>query len=55
MKDSTRRIIANALEFISSLIALLLFALLAWLFLTITPNQYSAECEALRAEIEARQ
>ena len=55
MKDSTRRIMANALEFIGSLIALLLFALLAWLFLTITPDQYSAECEALRDEIEARQ
>ncbi len=55
MKDSTRRIMANALEFIGSLIALLFFALLAWLFLTITPDQYSAECEALRAEIKARQ
>lgn len=55
MKDSTRQIMANALEFIGSLIAILLFALLAWLFLTITPDQCSAECEALRAEIEARQ
>ena len=55
MKDCTKRMLADAGEIIGGAIALFLFALLAWLFLTITPDQYSAECEALRAEIEARQ
>ena len=34
--------------------ALALLALVAWLFLAATPDQFSAECEALRAEMEAQ-
>ena len=35
-------------------LALALLALVAWLFLAATPDQFSAECEALRAEMEAQ-
>lgn len=49
MKNSTRRIMANAIEISGGLIALLLFALLAWLFLICTPDQYSAEADLERA------
>lgn len=45
----------DIMEIAGATLTLLLFALLAWLFLTITPDQYSAECEALRAEIAAQQ
>lgn len=43
----------DILETIGDAIAVLLVVLLAWLFLLATPDQYSAECELLRAEIEA--
>jgi len=43
----------NVAEAIGALAVLLLMAVLAWLFLAMTPPQASAECEALREEIEA--
>ena len=38
----------------AGILTLAAFALLAWLFLAATPEQYSAECEALRAEMETQ-
>ena len=49
-KEQRRR---NVAEAIGALAVLLLMAVLAWLFLAMTPPQASAECEALREEIEA--
>ena len=43
----------DIIEMAGAALMLLLFAILAWLFLAVTPNQFSAECEALRAEMEA--
>ncbi len=44
---------ANAIEISGGLIALLLFALLAWLFLICTPDQPSAEADLERAAMAA--
>lgn len=41
-------------EIVGGILTLALFILLAWLFLIATPDQYSAECELLRAEMEAQ-
>ena len=41
-------------EVVAGILTLALFVLLALLFLVATPEQYSAECEALRAEREAQ-
>lgn len=49
-----RRRLRAAGEVVAGILTLALFALLAWLFLVATPEQYSAECEALRAEMEAQ-
>ena len=49
-----RRRIRAAGEVVAGILTLALFVLLAWLFLVATPEQYSAECEALRAEMEAQ-
>ena len=40
------------LEILGGVAAIALFALLAWLYLLATPAQFSAECEALRAEMK---
>ncbi len=55
MKDNTKQTIRAIGETIGTIFTLLLFALLFWLFLVATPDQFSAECEILRAEMEARQ
>jgi len=49
-----RKRIRGWLEIVGGILTLALFALLAWLFLIATPEQYSAECELLRAEMEAQ-
>ena len=49
-----RRRLKVAGEVAGGVLALALLALVAWLFLAATPNQFSAECEALRAEMEAK-
>lgn len=41
-------------EAVAGVLVLAAFALLAWMFLAATPDQSSAECEALRAELEAQ-
>ena len=49
-----RRMFRAAGEIAGGVLVLAMYALLAWLFLAATPDQFSAECEALRAELEAR-
>ena len=49
-----RRRLRAAGEVVAGVLALAMFALLAWLFLAATPDQFSAECEALRAEMETQ-
>ena len=49
-----RRRLRAAGEVVAGILTLALFVLLAWLFLVATPEQYSAECEALRPEMEAQ-
>lgn len=49
-----RRRLRAAGEVVAGILTLALFVLLAWLFLVATPDQFSAECEALRAEMEAQ-
>ena len=55
MKDRTKRVMADAIEHIEEILVILFFALLAWLYLMATPDQSSAECDALQDEIAARQ
>lgn len=49
-----RRRFQAAGEVVADVLTLAMFAFVAWLFLEATPDQYSAECEALRAEMEAQ-
>ena len=49
-----RRRLKAAGEVVAGVLALALLALVAWLFLAATPDQFSAECEALRAEMETQ-
>lgn len=49
-----RRLLMAAGEVVAWVLALALLALVAWLFLAATPDQFSAECEALRAEMETK-
>ena len=54
MKDNTKQTIRAIGETIGAIFTLFLFALLFWLFLVATPDQCSAECEIIRAEIEEK-
>lgn len=49
-----RRLLRAAGEVAAGVLAIALLALVAWLFLAATPDQFSAECEALRAEMETQ-
>lgn len=49
-----RRRLEVAGEIVAGVFTLALLTLAAWLFLVATPDQCSAECEALRAELEAQ-
>ena len=44
----------KVLEFIGSILFLVLVVVLFWLYLIVTPDQYSAECEILRAEMQEK-
>lgn len=44
----------DIMEIAVATLTLLLFALIVWLFLAATPDQCSAECEIIRAEMEAK-
>ena len=50
MADIILKLARNAIEIACGAIALVLVAILAWLFVVATPDQFSAECEILRAE-----
>ena len=45
-------VLANVLEFLGAAITMALFALLAWLYLIVTPDQCSAECDWAREQLE---
>lgn len=44
----------NVLEVIGSILFLVFVVVLFWVYLEITPDQYSAECELLRAEMQEK-
>lgn len=49
-----KKFLKSALEFIGGLLFMALVVILFWLFLIATPDQYSAECEALREEMQQK-
>lgn len=46
------RALRAAAQAVGLVLTMLLFAVLSWLFLVATPDQFSAECEAWQAETE---
>ena len=55
VKEKTKQTIKAIGETIGAIFTLLLIALLFWLFLVVTPDQFSAECEILREQMESKQ
>ena len=49
-----KKFMKSALEIIGGLLFMALVVILFWLFLIVTPDQYSAECEALREEMQQK-
>lgn len=49
----TERVVEAAVEAVCAVFALVAFALSAWLWLHATPDQFTAECDLLRAQMEA--
>ena len=49
-----KKFLKSALDFIGGLLLMALVVILFWLFLIATPDQYSAECEALREEMQSK-
>lgn len=49
-----KKILKSTLEIIGGILTIALMIILFWLFLVITPDQYSAECEALREEMQQK-
>jgi len=49
-----KKFLKSALDFIGGLLLMALVVILFWLFLIVTPDQYSAECEALREEMQSK-
>lgn len=49
-----KKFLKSALEIIGGLLFMALVVILFWLFLIATPDQYSAECEALREEMQQK-
>lgn len=47
-----KKFLKSALEIIGGILMIGFIMILFWLFLIATPDQYSAECEALREEIQ---
>lgn len=45
-------VLANVLEFIGAAITMALMVLLMWLYLIVTPDQCSAECDLAREQME---
>ena len=49
-----KKFLKSALEIIGGILTIALIIILFWLFLIVTPDQYSAECEALREEMQQK-
>lgn len=49
-----KKILKSTIEIIGGILTIALIIILFWLFLVITPDQYSAECEALREEMQQK-
>lgn len=49
-----KKILKSTLEIIGGILTIALIIILFWLFLIVTPDQYSAECEALREEMQQK-
>ena len=49
-----KKFLMAALEVVGGILTIALIIILFWLFLVITPDQYSAECEALRDEMQQK-
>lgn len=47
------RVVATVAEAVCVVFALVAFVLLLWLYCVLTPPQASAECDLLRAQMEA--
>lgn len=53
-RKAMKKFLKSALDIIGGILTMILFILLFWLFLVVTPDQYSAECEALREEMQSK-
>ena len=49
-----KKFLMAALEVVGGILTIALIIILFWLFIMITPDQYSAECEALRDEMQQK-
>ena len=49
-----KKFMTNAIEIVGAILTIALMLILFWLFLVITPDQYSAECDALREEMQQK-
>ena len=49
-----KKFMTNAIEIVGWIMTIALMIILFWLFLVITPDQYSAECDALREEMQQK-
>lgn len=49
-----KKFLMAALEVVGGILTIALIIILFWLFLVITPDQYSAEYEALREEMQQK-
>jgi hypothetical protein len=54
MNGKSNEFVASVFEAIGGLLVIAMFIFLAWLFLVITPDQNSAECDALREEMRQK-
>lgn len=54
MNRKSNELVASVFEAIGGLLVIAMFIFLAWLFLVITPDQNSAECDALREEMRQK-
>lgn len=54
MNVKSKELVTSVFEAIGGLLVIAMFIFLAWLFLVITPDQNSAECDALREEMRQK-
>ncbi|MGN0844725.1 MAG: hypothetical protein ACI4QT_05830 [Kiritimatiellia bacterium] len=51
MNSDRPKMLSTVLEIVGGTITILLFVVMIWLFLIVTPDQFSAECEILQMEM----